>query len=160
MDLGRHQEFLNPAQENFHSADGRVRVSAWSVPFDPGTTIETWADVEAWAADYCQKADTGPCAGIHDRVVPLCLEIRDCHPALLVQFDNDVQAFFQDGFTNSDRMIVVAVWWGDSEPAVAPYGGSTQLLEAFLSTMGVVPANTTPYPPNGDAAATFLTTGR
>ena len=71
----------------------------------------------------------------------------DCHPALSGPFDTDVQAFFKDGFTNAEKMIVVAVWWGDSEAAVAPYGGSERLLEAFLSTMGVVPADTSPYPP-------------
>ncbi len=90
-------------------------------------------------------------------------------PALLVPFDNDVQAFFTNGGDGAP-MTVVVVWWGDSEPAVAPYGGSRRLLEAFLSTssmsdasnsgaaMAVWPADKT-YPENADAAATFLATG-
>ena len=73
-------------------------------------------------------------------------------------FDNDVQAFFTNGAPGED-MIVIAVWWGDSEPAVASYGGSRRLLEAFLSTMDVWPADKT-FPGNRDAAATFLTTGQ
>ena len=35
--------------------------------------------------------------------------------------------------------MVVTVWWGENEPAVAPYGGSQRLLEAFISTMAVWP---------------------
>ena len=36
-------------------------------------------------------------------------------------------------------MTVVAVWRGQGDPTVATYGGSRQLLEAFLSTMSVWP---------------------
>jgi hypothetical protein len=155
-------ESLNPAQENFHSADGHVRVSAWSVPRDAaegtifGTPAEGWGAVEEWVQTYCERTGSTPCTDIHGRAVPLCLEKRDCHPGLLVPFDNDVQAFFTNGGEGAP-MTVVAVWWGDSEPAVAPYGGSRRLLEAFLSTMDVWQADMT-YPENGDAAATFLTT--
>jgi hypothetical protein len=39
-------------------------------------------------------------------------------------------------------MTVVAVWRGESAPAVTPNGGSQRLLEAFLSTMAVWPAST------------------
>ncbi len=54
-------------------------------------------------------------------------------------FQNDVQAFFTGGIYG-DRMVVVAVWWGESDRAVEPYGGARRLLEAFLSTMSVFPA--------------------
>ena len=54
-------------------------------------------------------------------------------------FVGDVQAFFIGGAYG--EMTVVAVWWGESDPAVAPYGGARRLLEAFLATMGVCEAN-------------------
>jgi hypothetical protein len=76
------------------------------------------------------------CEGVLKRAVPLCVELRDCHPGLLVPFNYEVMAFMTGG-TFGDTMTVVAVWWGESEPATAPFGGSQNLLEAFLSTMGV-----------------------
>lgn len=129
--------WLSTGQEVFRPPSGDIRVSAWSVPVDRGTTPETRADVEAWVEAYCQ-ASGNPCTGIRDRGVPLCVERRDCHPGLLVPFTSDVQAFFEGGIY-PDSMVVVVVWWGETEPAVAPYGGSRRLLEAFLSTMAVWP---------------------
>jgi hypothetical protein len=114
-----------------------IRVSAWSVPLDPGTTLETSGDIEAWIEQYCQL--TRPtCTGFNDRAVPLCLESRDCHPGLLVPFETDVHAFFPGtSGTTWDRMVVVAIWRVDGQPSVAPYGGARALLEAFLTTMDV-----------------------
>lgn len=129
-------------QESFISPNGEIRVSAWSVALDPGTTLETPAEVEAWVEQYCEVADPS-CTGFNDRAIPLCLEGRDCHPGLLVPFVGDVQAFFPgstDG-TSWDRVVVVAIWRDDAEPSVQPYGGAQRLLEAFLSTMGVCPAS-------------------
>jgi hypothetical protein len=129
-------------QDSFIAPNGEIRVSAWSVALDPGTTLETSADVEAWVEQYCKVAEPS-CTGFNDRAIPLCLEARDCHPGLLVPFDTDIQAFFpgsSDG-TSWDRMVVVAIWRVDGEPSVQPYGGAQRLLEAFLSTMGVCPAN-------------------
>ena len=37
-------------------------------------------------------------------------------------------------------MTVVTVWRGPTDPATAPYGGTRALLEAFLATMNVKPA--------------------
>ena len=105
--------------------------------------IESIDYMLAWAADYCEATGiTTPCTGIEDRAVELCLEKRDCHPGLLVPFENDVQAFFSGGIYNEDAMTVVAVWRGESDPSVARYGGAQRLLEAFLSTMQVWPAST------------------
>jgi hypothetical protein len=137
-------------------APGRtVRVSAWTVPLGPGQTIEGWADVEAWANNYCPKANEVPCAGIHDRVIPMCIESRDCHPSLIVPFKDDV-LFFGSGGILPSGMTVVAVWWGDAASQTAAFGGSIRLLESFLSTMGVVRPV---YPDAQDAAATFVATG-
>ena len=55
-----------------------------------------------------------------------------------------MQAFFSAGIYDADAMTVVAVWRGESDSAVSPYGGAQRLLEAFLSTMEVWPAST-PY---------------
>ncbi len=58
--------------------------------------------------------------------------------AVLVPFHTEVQAFFVSG-NESDRMTIISVWRGESDTWTASYGGSTRLLEAFLSTMNVVP---------------------
>jgi hypothetical protein len=126
--------WLSTGQEVFRTQVGEgIRVSAWAVPADPATV-----DLAAWIADYCEKTNNSPCTGIEARAVPLCVEARDCHPGLLVPFVDDVQAFFIGGAY--EGMTVVAVWWGESEPAVAPYGGARRLLQAFLATMGVCEA--------------------
>ena len=141
-------DWLSTGQDMFTSPDGHVRVSAWAVPVDADQEMwvdspaESWANVAAWVEDYCQAAGT-PCEGVIDRAVPLCLERRDCHPGLLVPFPEDVQAFFTNGGAGAD-MVVVAIWRGRSSPAVASYGGSQRLLEGFLATMCVWPADALP----------------
>ncbi|HET7083016.1 MAG TPA: hypothetical protein VFJ00_04835, partial [Candidatus Limnocylindria bacterium] len=54
--------------------------------------------------------------------------------------DEDVQAFYTGG-EFGDKMVIVAVWSGESDPEVAQYGGARQLLELFLMTMEVCPAH-------------------
>lgn len=133
----------SPAHEAFLAPDGAVRVSVWSVPLDPGTRLGwSMANIETSVEDYCQASGNTACTGIYERAVGLCLEKYDCHPGLLVPFRNDVQAFFGGGIYDARALTVVAVWRGESSPAVAPYGGSQRLLEAFLSTMKVWPAST------------------
>jgi len=131
-----------------------VRVSAWTVPSGPKEGHGTWHEVEAWVQAYCERTGNSPCTGIHERAVPLCLEKRDCHPGLLVPFQDDVQAFFTNGAPGTP-MVVVAVWRGQDDPTTAPYGGSRNLLEAFLSTMDVQPAEDSPFPESHAAAASF-----
>jgi hypothetical protein len=130
---------LTESADAFVSPEGAVRVNAWTLPLDPGTTIESWDEVEAWVEAYCAKTDITPCEGLRERAVPLCNERRDCHPtAVLVPFFTEIQAFFVSG-SDFDRMTVVSVWRGEPDASTAAYGGSTRLLEAFLSTMNVVP---------------------
>jgi len=136
------KDFLSPAHEAFRSPAGNVRVSVWAAPLEPATGEETTDSIEAWVEDYCQATDNTPCDGIGDRAIALCLEKWDCHPGLLVPFRDDVQAFFSGGIYDADTMTVVAVWRGESAPAVARYGGAQRLLEGFLSTMEVWPAST------------------
>ena len=131
------------AHDAFLAPNGAVRVSVWSVPLDPGIRLGwSFPTIEAWVEDYCKASGNTSCTGIGDRAVALCLERYDCHPGLLVPFRNNVQAFFGGGIYDAKAMTVVAVWRGESAPAVAPYGGSQRLLEAFLSTMKVWPAST------------------
>jgi hypothetical protein len=126
-------DWLSSGAEAFYGPN--IRVSVWSVPVEP-TMEQTPAALEAWVQQYCEASGNTPCTGILDRSVELCVEVRDCHPGLLVHFQDDVQAFFRGGTAGND-MTVIAVWWGEAAPAVAPYGGSQRLLEAFLSTMNV-----------------------
>jgi hypothetical protein len=138
-DVGKDQS-TTPGADHFTAADQSVRISAWSIPLDPGTTLDgVEANLAAWVEDYCRRTGNTSCSGIADRAVPMCLERRDCHPALLVPFKSDVQAFFAGGIYDPTAMTVVAIWRGESAPAVASYGGSQRLLEAFLSTMQVFP---------------------
>jgi hypothetical protein len=135
-------DHLSPAHEAFLSPNGHVRLSVWNAPLDAGTRQESIPYLLEWAANYCEESGNSPCTGIADRAVELCVEKWDCHPGLLVPFENDVQAFFSGGIYAQDAMTVVAVWRGESSRFVARYGGSQRLLEAFLSTMEVWPSST------------------
>ena len=150
------QDWLSPAEDAFFAPDRSVRVAAWAVPLTDPQMNQSWPDLERWVVDYCQRTKNTGCATIHDRVVPLCVETRDCHPALLVRFADDVQAFGFGGVLPQGKMVVVTVARGESDSTVARYGGATRLLEAFLSTMNVWPPA---YPESQDAAATFVVTG-
>ena len=138
LDLqGDAQAGLSPATDTFSTpVDGGVRVSAWTLKTNPETAIESWEALGAWVQGYCEKTSNTPCTGIAERAVPMCLERRDCHPAVIVPFQDDVQAFFIGGGRD---MTVVAVWRPESDRSVARFGGSRQLLEAFLSTTNVFP---------------------
>lgn len=135
-------DHLSPAHEAFLSKNGHVRLSVWNAPLDDSTREESIPYLVSWVEDYCKESGNSPCTGIADRAVELCLEKWDCHPGLLVPFENDVQAFFSGGIYAQDAMTVVAVWRRESSRFVARYGGSRRLLEAFLSTMEVWPSTT------------------
>lgn len=152
---GDAANWLSTGQDRFISPNDALRIGVWTVPID-GSVDETWAAVEAWAADYCARSANAPCTGIHERVVPMCIEKRDCHPALIVPFKEDVQ-FFGHGGVLPEGMTVVAVWRPDTSSTTSSYGGSVRLLQALLSTMDVWAPF---YPESQDAAATFLLTGR
>ena len=67
----------------------------------------------------------------------LCIETRDCHPALLVPFDEGTVAFLAGG--NFVHPMVIAVWREESDPDLVQYGGARALLEAYLRTVEVFP---------------------
>ncbi|MFD3443351.1 hypothetical protein ACFDTO_01970 [Microbacteriaceae bacterium 4G12] len=96
---------------------------------------ETQRAVITWAGQYCELANLTPCTGIGNRGVPLCIERRDCHPALLVPFREGTAAFVSGGIFPKPR--VFAVWRPEGDPAVAQYGGAQAILEAYLLTVGV-----------------------
>jgi len=130
------------ALESFDDPSGEVRVSVWQIPLEPIQRMESTAHIAAWAGDYCKATGTNPCNRIEERAVELCLEKRDCHPGLLVPFEDDVQAFITGGIYDDDAMTVVAVWRGVTDSNVTHFGGPQRLLEAFLSTMEVWPKST------------------
>ncbi len=138
-------DWQSPAMDDFVNPAGEVRLSIWNVALAPGTivTSET-SEVETWYEQvYCPKTDSLSCTGFHDRVVPLCLEVRDCHPGMLLTSNStDTQAFFSS--TNEDGMTVVTIWRAENDPSTLRYGGTQRLLEAFLSTMNVWPMDRRP----------------
>ena len=132
---GDARERESSAQEAF-VLPNEIVVGAWSVALDPGTTLEASADVETWVEQYCEAALFD--CDRYQAQVPLCLEAQDCHPGLLVPLRQGVHAFVADG---QDRVLVVAIWRVDGDPSVQQFGGARRLLQAFLSTMGVCPAD-------------------
>jgi hypothetical protein len=140
-------DWLSPGMDAFMGDN--IRVSAWEVPLERGFPADpTWSDVETWIEGFCLDTNKAPCDRSYiDSAVKLCVERRDCHPSgLLVTGASEVQAFFTSG--SDDRvMVIVSVWWGEGEPATAPYGGSRRLLEGFLATMNVWDAGDRGGPP-------------
>jgi hypothetical protein len=98
---------------------------------------ESTESVLAWAEQYCEAADLTPCTGIEDRGVPLCIERRDCHPALLVPFDEGPAAFVDGGIFPDP--LVIAVWRAESDPELTKHGGARKILGDYLLTVGVCP---------------------
>ncbi len=120
----------SPAVETFLAANGDVAASAWSVAVKPGTTAG------AWVQAYCAVAESNsPCTA---RQVPVSM---DGHAGSLVRFTEDTQAFILVG----DRMYVVAIW----QPEDFIPGGVSRLLEAYLSTMHLLPAGPVPTAASG-----------
>jgi hypothetical protein len=106
-------------------------------PDDYGLSGDGWSEdqVLVWAEKYCELEDLTPCEGIADRAVHLCIEKWDCHPALLVPFEEGAVAFLAGGIFPEPQ--VAAVWHGESDPVLEQYGGAQTLLEAYLLTVGV-----------------------
>ncbi|HSO69122.1 MAG TPA: hypothetical protein VLQ67_05735 [Arachnia sp.] len=131
-------------QDGFMAPSGEIWVTVWSAAAED--MPETPEGVMAWVEEYCELTDV-PCPGIRDSAVQLCNERKDCHPGLLVPFaGKEFRAFFTGG-NYQGRIIGAAVWRPDDHASVEPYGGARRLLEAFLSTMDVCPAQG--QPPTG-----------
>lgn len=101
------------------------------------STDPSKASITAWAEQYCARAELSPCTGIEDRSAPLCIEKWDCHPALLVPFEQGVAAFVSGGVLEQPQIF--AVWRPESDPEAAKYGGARKILDGYLLTVGVCP---------------------
>lgn len=113
------------ALETFVSPDSSIAAAAWSVAVQPGTTVDTWLQA------YCPLAESpapSDCATMPGRTVAASM---DGHAGSLVRFTQDTQAFF----LVKNRIYVVAIW--QSEDFIP--GGVSRLLEAYLSTMHLLP---------------------
>jgi hypothetical protein len=125
------------ALETFGAPDNSIATAAWSVAVKPGTTLDTWLQA------YCPLAESpapSDCATMPGRTVAASM---DGHAGSLVRFTQDTQAFF----LVNNRIYVVAIW--QSEDFIP--GGVSRLLEAYLSTMhllpgGPAPSGTSPSP--------------
>ena len=121
------KDFLGGGADHFELKvpNSGVGVNAWSVAVEPGQTAASWLD------SYCQL-NTKPCTGIDQRSIPAQM---DGHAGVIVAFTDDVQAFFLvDG-----RMYVVACWRPNTDPSVAKYSGAIKLVQAYVSTMHLLP---------------------
>ena len=130
--LAKDAVWPNTATEHFELPieNQGVGVSVWSVAVDPGTSVDSWLRA------YCQKNNVD-CTGILDRAVAATM---DGHPGSLVTFDDVPHALFLvDG-----RIYVIACWRPDNDPSVLKYSGSKRLVEAFLSTMHLLPGGPAP----------------
>jgi hypothetical protein len=120
----------SPAMDTFTNTSGTVAVSAWRAPHGP---LENPGDPNrmlAWVEDFCVGVGDRPCDGIAARAIPMCLEPPACNTAFAVPFQDDVMAFFVG--TPDNTVNVVAVWRGETDPTLAPYGGAIALLNEFL----------------------------
>lgn len=125
------------AEAFFTSVNEGIRMTAWSVATEPGTTLDEWLQA------YCpltmvntdDKASDCPATIAQQRPATM-----DGHAGVLVVFPTDTQAFFQVG----DRLYVVAVWRPETDPSVARYSGTRRLVEAAISTMRLLPAGPAP----------------
>lgn len=127
------ETWLSTATESFYTerfGDG-VKVSAWAVRVAPGTTAEAW--IKSW----CDGTNTLPCVGLPGRSHPVTS--ADGHSGVFTQQTDTIAAFVVD-----ETVYALAIWRGEDDPSVTPYGGATRLLEGFITTLQV-PAE----PPEG-----------
>lgn len=118
------------ALETFVAPGDSIAAAAWSVAVKSGTTLD------AWIQAYCPLAESpapSDCTTMPGRTVAATM---DGHAGSLVRFTQDTQAFF----LVNDRIYVVAIW----QPEDFIPGGVSRLLEAYLSTMHLLPGGPSP----------------
>ncbi len=123
-------DMYSTALETFVAPDSTIATAAWSVAVKSGTTLD------AWIQAYCPLAEpteTADCTTLPGRTVAASM---DGHAGSLVRFTQDTQAFF----LVNDRIYVVAIWQAED---FIP-GGVSRLLEAYLSTMHLLPGGPSP----------------
>jgi hypothetical protein len=134
-------DFLGGGSEHFELKipDQGVGVNAWSVAVEPGTSLDVWIQ------EYCAATVGTSCTAtaLAAQTVPATM---DGYPGSLVIIETP-QAFF----LVDDRIYAVACWRPENDPTVAKYSGARRLVEAYLSTMrllpdGPAPASNSPAP--------------
>jgi hypothetical protein len=117
------------AVEAFIAADQTIAAAGWSVTVPRGTAAD------AWILSYCLKTegDALSCPAIKGRSVTVTV---DGHAGSLLSFGQDTQAFI----LIQNRMYVVAIW----QPEDFIPGGVSRLLEAYVSTMHLLPGGPSP----------------
>jgi hypothetical protein len=122
--------------DTFTTPDQNLAVGAFAVPLD-GVAVETFDQQVDWAEEFCRLASQHECAAIRARAEPICLAQLDGLCGVIVPNDEDVHAYVAHGSQSS--MTVVIVWRPEDHATTRPYGGSTNLLRAFLATLNVEP---------------------
>lgn len=131
--LAADHDWLTTATEGFIPAENSIYVTAWSVAVPAGTTRD------AWIQAYCQAGGMTPCTALQ---AASTVFTGDDRPGVLVNTD-DTEAFI----LVANRMYVVALWEPFNDPRTAPYGGADRLVDAFVSTMHLLPGGpATPSP--------------
>ena len=123
-------DMYSTALETFVNGDSSIAAAAWSVAVKSGTTLD------AWIQAYCALAESSvpsDCTTMPGRTVAASM---DGHAGSLVRFTQDTQAFF----LVNGRIYVVAIW--QAEDWIP--GGVSRLLEAYLSTMHLLPGGPGP----------------
>lgn len=120
------------AEAFFTTVDEGVRMTAWSVATEPGTTVDTW--LQAYCPLTMANTDdsSAQCATVIGNAAAATM---DGHSGLLVAFPTDTQAFF----LVEDRLYIVAIWRPETDPSVVRYSGTRRLMETAISTMRLLP---------------------
>ena len=131
-------DWLSTGAEAFLTAvDQGIRMTAWSVAIEPGTTLDAWLQAYCPLTMVSSDDKAADCPAVIDQASAATI---DGHDGLLVPFPKDTQAFFQVG----DRLYAVAIWRPETHPSVVRYSGTRRLVEAVISTMRLLPAGPAP----------------
>jgi hypothetical protein len=118
------ESWSSTATESFFTTKvgGGVKVSAWAVRVTPGTTAESW--IQSW----CDGTNALPCVDLADKSHEVAS--ADGHSGVFTQQTDTLAAFLV-----GETVYAVAIWRGEDDPSVKPYGGATRLLEGFIATV-------------------------
>jgi hypothetical protein len=126
-----------PIESIVSTVDGAEFVSVEADEYGVAPDGQQRGPLLDWAAEHCELAGLSPCTGIAERAEQLCVEKWDCHPGVLVPFDQGTAAFLVPSITADP--LIIAVWHPEADPEVAPFGGARALLHAFLLSVGACP---------------------
>ena len=138
-------DYGSTGHERFRHPDDDVGVSVWAYDPGPDVSLETTADIVAWAEDFCRLTDSQPRATGSPNVRCRCAaRAGTATQRCSSRSANDAYAFIP-GYAGDGRMLIAAVWRPEEHESTRPYG-RVEAAVAFLSTIngggnaGVVPA--------------------